>query len=315
MPNLWRYQANERSSAPSETRSKDESRRAPNLLAPLSESLAIVPSKRSKSTKDVIRREAARRCPEGIKKADEATEAIVPKIVIALAEMPSFNRNLHNGVMKFVTGNLIERLIIVPHRRLYLMSDSIPALNSALLVAIAGHSSAEIQSHLNINQSEIADADALILEASAKQGISEEQKNIWELARNLYIPSIVLVTDFSEGEIDFDDMALIAGRILDPLITPYLVLHSDSGTPTALIELETLKIFDYSTGSRQILASEPEHKELVEEFRSEFLAKVEEFGPTGFQDALLFPAIPFIPSLGMGKVETLEYLAQLPARS
>ena len=99
------------------------------------------------------------------------------------------------------------------------------------------------------------------------------------------------------------------------LVTPYLVLHSDDGKPIALIELETLKLFDYSSGKREIKPSEPEHQELVKDFAAEFRERVEEFGPTGFQDALLFPAIPYLSKLQMGKIETLEYLAQLPTRS
>ena len=120
---------------------------------------------------------------------------------------------------------------------------------------------------------------------------------------------------FRSGEIDFDDMAAIVGRIFDPVVTPYLVLHSDSGAPVALIELESLRLFDYSNGKREIKESEVEHKELVSEFKIEFTEKIEEFCPTGFQDALLFPALPYISKLGLGKVETLEYLAQLPTRS
>jgi hypothetical protein len=94
-----------------------------------------------------------------------------------------------------------------------------------------------------------------------------------------------------------------------------LVLHDDGGAPIALIELETLRLYDYSNGIREIRDSESEHKTLVQEFHTEFLEKIEEFGPTGFADALLFPAIPFLAKIGMGKVETLEYLAQLPVRS
>lgn len=300
--------------APSEIRSKVESSKAPNLLVPFSEMRAIVPSKRSKRTKEEIRSELANRCPLGIRSTDVIAVATVPKTVIALAETPILRRNLQIGVMKVVTGNLIERLSIVVHRRLSLVSDSIPALNPQLRVAISAANADAFGAALKIEPSLIEESDALIIEASAVTGISNEQKTIWERARELYIPSLVLVTEFADDDIDFDDMSLIAGRILDPLITPYLVLHSDTGSPTALIELETLKIFDYSKGKREITNSEPEHKELVEDFRAELLAKIDEFGPTGFQDALLFPAIPYLPQIGMGRIETLEYLAELPSR-
>ena len=195
------------------------------------------------------------------------------------------------------------------------MSSSIPTLTPGLKVAFIGKDSAKIASEFNLVSSELVDSDAAIFIISASLGISDSDKNLWDKARELYIPSIILITDFESGEIDFDDMALIAGRILDPVVTPYLVLHSDNGAPVALIELETLKLFDYSSGKREIKPSEPEHQELVRDFAAEFRERVEEFGPTGFQDALLFPAIPYLSKLQMGKIETLEYLAQLPTRS
>ncbi len=195
------------------------------------------------------------------------------------------------------------------------MTGSIPTLAPGLRVAIIGKESAEIANSLSVQNTALDDADAALFQVSAITGVSEEEKNVWLKARELYIPSIILITDFESGEIDFDDMAAIAGRILDPVVSPYLVLHGDDGSPVALIELETLKLFDYSTGHCEIKASEPEHQELVKEFQSEFLEKIDEFGPTGFQDALLFPAIPYLAKLNMGKKETLEYLAQLPARS
>ena len=96
------------------------------------------------------------------------------------------------------------------------------------------------------------------------------------------------------------------------MVAPVIVCD---GAPVALIELETFKLFDYSSGTREIKPSEKEHQDLVKEFASEFRERVEEFGPTGFQDALLFPAIPYLSKLKMGITETLEYLAQLPTRS
>ena len=238
----------------------------------------------------------------------------MPKIVIALADIPILIKILQSGVIKAVTGALIDRLNIVAHRRLYLVPDSIPTLTSGIQIAIIGPDANKIAEDFNLSNTELERADALLFQASTK-GISESDASLWRKARDLYIPSIVLITEFNDSDIDFDDMALIAGRILDPVITPYLVLHDDAGQPVALIELETLRIFDFSSGLRELKNADPEHKELVSEFASEFAARVEEFGPTGFADALLFPAIPYDSKLGMGKIETLEYLNQLPARS
>jgi hypothetical protein len=126
---------------------------------------------------------------------------------------------------------------------------------------------------------------------------------------------MVLISELSNGETDFDDMSAIAGRMLDPVQTPYLVLHDDSGNPTALIDLETLKLSDYSSGTRVARDSEPEHKVLVFEFRKEFLEATEEFGQNSFEEALSFPAIPFIPANGLGSFEIATFLNKLPSRS
>jgi len=195
------------------------------------------------------------------------------------------------------------------------MDDSIPTLASGLKVAVIGADSKSIASDLGLSNSELEDADAAIFQVSSKTSISEDDVRKWHQARELYIPSLILITDFESGDIDFDDMAAIAGRILDPVVTPYLVLHAEDGSPIGLIELETEKIFDYSTGKREIKPSDIEHRELVKEFRLEFLEKTSDFGPTGFQDALIFPALPYLKQIGMGKKETLEYLALLPTRS
>jgi hypothetical protein len=108
-------------------------------------------------------------------------------------------------------------------------------------------------------------------------------------------------------------MSAIAGKLLDPVLTPYLVLHDDSGNPTALIDLDSLKISDYSTGVREERESDSEHKVLVFEFRKEYLEALEEFGPTGFIDALNFPAIPFIEINNLGSFEIATLLNKLPS--
>jgi hypothetical protein len=195
------------------------------------------------------------------------------------------------------------------------MSHSIPTLTPGLKVAIIGSNQIDIASQLRLNPKPLAQSDAAIFIVSAISGISDTEIQSWQVARELYIPSIIIITDFESGEIDFDDMAMIASRILDPLVTPYLVLHDDAGAPIALISLESLNLYDYTSGSRELKASDSEHKELVREFSEEYSHKIMEFGPSGFQDGLIFPAIPYSPKIQMGLIETLEYLAKLPVRS
>ena len=159
----------------------------------------------------------------------------------------------------------------------------------------------------------LEEADGAIFIVSAIDGISASDIEIWNSARELYVPSLVLISELSNGETDFDDMSAIAGRMLDPVQTPFLVLHDDAGNPTALINLESLKLSDYSSGSRIERDSDPEHKVLVFDFRKEYLEAIEEFGQSSFEEGLSFPAIPFISSNGLGSFEIATLLNQLPS--
>ncbi len=158
---------------------------------------------------------------------------------------------------------------------------------------------------------DLSNADAAIFAVSALAGIDANGQARWAQARELYIPSLVVVTDLAASEIDFDDMAAIAGKTLDPVVTPFLVLHDDAGAPAALIDLDTLKNITFAGGVRTISESDPEHKLLVFEFRKEYLEALDAAGEEAFAAALLFPAIPYIPAIGLGAEEIAGYLREL----
>ena len=107
---------------------------------------------------------------------------------------------------------------------------------------------------------------------------------------------------------------MLANRVFDPLVTPFLVLHDDAGNPSALIDLETLEIIDYSQTPTSRRDSDPEHKELVADFRSEYLEAVEDAGESAFEAGLLFPAIPVVLSKGIG-VDIVKAFIERAARS
>lgn len=179
-------------------------------------------------------------------------------------------------------------------------------------VAIVGAKSAELALELNISASDLQGSDLALFLVSANDGIVSANLEKWRLARDLYIPSLVIICDLESSELDFEDMSAIAGKMLDPVVTPFLVLHSDSGKPAALINLDTLKISDYSNGSREEREAESEHVELVAEFREEYLESVEGAGEDSFAAGLLFPALPWVESTGIGIDQILEYLKQIP---
>jgi translation elongation factor EF-G len=188
-----------------------------------------------------------------------------------------------------------------------------PSLTPDLKVSVIGSEAVLLSKFLGLAPTSLADSDVAIFGISAKNGPTSKDIESWQIARELYIPTLVVINQLQESELDFDDMVAICGRMLDPLVNPYLILHDDNGAPTALIELETLKLIDYSSGERIIRESDGEHKVLVFEFRKEYLEAIEEFGKDSFQQALTFPALPLVESNLIGKYEILELLNKLPS--
>jgi len=185
-------------------------------------------------------------------------------------------------------------------------------LISRAKIAIIGQKSAELASALGIEAVGFEEADGAIFVVSANDGIVSADLETWRTARDLYIPSLVVISDLSSSEIDFEDMSAIASKMLDPIVTPYLVLHGDDGAPAALISLESLEVSDYSAPQVTKRAADPEHEELVAEFRTEYLEAVEDAGENSFQAGLLFPALPWIEKTKMGINEIKEYLKLIP---
>ena len=186
-------------------------------------------------------------------------------------------------------------------------------ISHGLNVHLVGQGAMELAVALGVTSAELESADVAVFLVSAKDGIVRADSDKWLVARDLYIPSIVVITDLSAtNETDFEDMAAIAGRILDPVVTPYLVLHQEDGSPIALIDLLTQKIRDYSTGVLVHGDSEHEHQDVVSEFREEYQELIEATGEDAFENGLLYPAIPWIQGGAMGLLEIADYLNRIP---
>ena len=95
----------------------------------------------------------------------------------------------------------------------------------------------------------------------------------------------------------------------------YLVLHDDAGEPAALIRLQDLQILDYSTNPVTSRASEPEHEELVREFRDEYLEMMTEMDEGAFAAGIIFPAIPINLAKGIGVDIVQGFIDLLPSGS
>jgi len=80
--------------------------------------------------------------------------------------------------------------------------------------------------------------------------------------------------------------------------------------------LDTLKINNYRTN--EITDADPEHLELVAEFRDEYLSQKEAAGEDGFASGIFFPAIPVLlndPEFNLGVDIVNSYLSKLPSVS
>ena len=156
-----------------------------------------------------------------------------------------------------------------------------------------------------------AQIDCAIFAINPSAGIDLETISLWESFNDYLTPRIMVALALPGADLDFDDAVLLANRVFDQMVTPYLVLHGDDGTPAALISLDDLSVRNYMQGIAVISQSDPEHRELVADFQSEYREIVEASGDGAFAAGLLFPAIPINIDNGIGLDVLIEYLHQL----
>ena len=174
-----------------------------------------------------------------------------------------------------------------------------------LRIHVYGHLSADpaqIATVFNaqFSQVAVAESDLAIFAIDPSAGIDQATIDLWQSLDEFQVPRLVVVTHLEKLEADFDDAVMIATRVFDQMITPYLVLHDDAGLPAALISLSDLQIIDYSGNSKTVRSSDEEHQTLVQEFRDEYLELLADSGENAFEAGLLFPAIPLWIERGIG---------------
>ncbi|NBU58125.1 MAG: hypothetical protein EBS25_06695 [Actinobacteria bacterium] len=187
-------------------------------------------------------------------------------------------------------------------------------------IHVYGHVSASPQAVATAFSGAIADtpeseSDLAIFAINPSAGIDQPTIDNWSALDDFQIPRIVVVNGLEGQEQDFEDAVMIANRVFDQLITPYLVLHDDAGQPAALISLDDLQISDYSTSPMSTRPCEPEHEELVKDFRDEYLEQMTEMEDGAFAAGILFPAIPLNLATGLGLDKVKKYIDQLPSGS
>ena len=174
-----------------------------------------------------------------------------------------------------------------------------------LRIHVYGHLSADPAQvatvfNAQFSQVAVAESNLAIFAIDPSAGIDQATIDLWQSLDEFQVPRLVVVTHLEKLEADFDDAVMIATRVFDQMITPYLVLHDDAGLPAALISLSDLQIIDYSGDSKTVRSSDEEHQTLVQEFRDEYLELLADSGENAFEAGLLFPAIPLWIERGIG---------------
>ncbi len=189
-------------------------------------------------------------------------------------------------------------------------------MSSLKRIHVYGHVSAQPQAIANLFDAQIAseiviESDLAIFAINPAAGIDQKTIDQWQALSDYQLPRLVIVNELDGSDADFEDAIMLANRVFDQLVTPYLVLHAENGNPVALISLSALQIIDYSTKPPTTSASEIEHQELVAEFREEYLEEIEGAGENAFAAGLLFPAIPIVISNGLGLDIVKDFINQL----
>ena len=158
------------------------------------------------------------------------------------------------------------------------------------------------------------EVDLFVLLIDARTGVSESMISTWNFYQERQFPRLILVQGIEATSTDFDDIVLIANRILESVATPYLVLHDDGGAPSGLIELETGLVSDYSAGEPTTRPADPELLNLVAEFRAEYETNFATLGSDAFSAGLMAVALPIGSEHELGVRELSGYLQLLSKR-
>lgn len=197
---------------------------------------------------------------------------------------------------------------------------SSPSANAVKRIHVYGHASASPQTVATAFGASFTDtpegeSDLAIFAINPSAGIDQQAIDNWAALDDFQIPRMVVVNGLEGQELDFEDAVMVANRVFDQLVTPYLVLHDDNGEAAALIRLQDLQIIDYTKNPPQLRASDPEHEELVREFREEYFDLTSEMDEGAFAAGILFPAIPINLIKGIGVDVAQSYIDLLPSSS
>ena len=195
---------------------------------------------------------------------------------------------------------------------------------------LAGHSSSqprELLDDFELSQAEVIveessefaeidfnACDAFMLVINAKTGVSGAMIELWNRVSDRQIPRMILVNGLELSEIDFDDIVLIINRVLENVVTPYLVLHDEVGEPSGLISIADGNVHDYSGTEEINYKADDELLNLVTEFREELMLALSEMDESAYQQGIVVPALPYIRAKKIGLREIQNFARVLTKR-
>ena len=74
-----------------------------------------------------------------------------------------------------------------------------------------------------ISQIAVPESDLAIFAIDPSAGIDQVTIDLWQSLDEFQVPRLVVVTHLEKLEADFDDAVMIASRVFDQMIAPYLV--------------------------------------------------------------------------------------------
>lgn len=151
---------------------------------------------------------------------------------------------------------------------------------------------------------------ALLVDASS--GVSNSMLELWNYVSDRQYRRILLVQGLENSESDFDDIILIANRVMEEIATPYLVIHDENGAPVGLVDLEKTEVRSYEDDELRIMPCDDSLLELIAEFRKEFFEDFLLLGKDAFADGLYALGIPIGLKRPFGIAELNSILAGLP---
>ncbi|MDP9431159.1 MAG: elongation factor G-like protein EF-G2 [Actinomycetota bacterium] len=111
-------------------------------------------------------------------------------------------------------------------------------------------------------------ADAALFVVSAVDGVDGVTSMLWDECAAVGMPRAVVVTRLDSPRADFEETVAVCARVFGEALLPLSVpLHADDESVAGLLGLLDRRVYDYSSGTRQVREADAEHLPLIAEAR------------------------------------------------